>query len=117
MTRYLEPLDSVINNQFLPALLGTTISESDRHLFKLHITDGGLGIPILVEKASIDFDSSKIITAPLVAAIIAQEHIIPTKDVSKQIRSERVQQVSELQKQQRDLVENQLDEKSKRAIE
>ena len=47
----IEPLDIIINDQFIPALLGTTISETDRRLFKLPIKDGGLGMPVLLEKA------------------------------------------------------------------
>ena len=117
MEQYLDPLDSIIDNQFLPALLGMTITESDRQLFKLPVKDGGLGIPVLVEKADIDFQSSKIITAPLVAVIVAQDYKIPSKDTMTQIRNERVRQLNDVQKQQRDLVDSRLDKKSKRAME
>ena len=119
MEQYLEPLDSIINDQFIPALLGTTISESDRQLFKLPIKDGGLGIPILLEKASIDFESSKIITAPLAAVIVAQGQDIPCKDITKQARNERHQKLDEIQKQKqnRDLVDSQLVQETKRAVE
>ena len=117
MEEYLDPLDSIINDQFLPALLGTTITEQERQLFKLPVKDGGLGMPVLVEKANIDFQSSKFITAPLVAVIVSQDYNIPSKDAIKQFRSERVQQLNDCHKQQLDLVDSQLDEGSKRAIE
>ena len=40
MEEYLDPLDSIINDQFLPALLGTTtITEQERQLFKLKMAD------------------------------------------------------------------------------
>ena len=51
MEGFLAPLDLVIDDEFLPALLGETISDTDRELFKLPIRDGGLGIPILIQKA------------------------------------------------------------------
>ena len=54
MGEYLDPLDSIINNQFLPVLLGTTITEQERQLFKLPVKDDGLGMPVLVEKANSD---------------------------------------------------------------
>ena len=79
MEEYLDPLDAIINDQFLPALLGTTITEQERQLFKLPVKDGGLGMPVLVEKANIDFQSSKFITAPLVAVIVSQDYNIPRK--------------------------------------
>ena len=116
MEEYLDPLDSIINEQFLPALLGTTITEQERQLFKLPVKDGGLGIPVLVEKANIDFQSSKFITAPLVAVIVSQDYNILSKDVTKQVRSERVRQLNDCHKQQLDLVDSQLNEGAKRAI-
>ena len=109
MEEYLDPLDAIINDQFLPALLGTTITEQERQLFKLPVKDGGL------EKANIDFQSSKFITAPLVAVIVSQDYNIPSKDAIKQVRSERVQQLNDCHKL--DLVDSQLDEGSKRAFE
>ena len=74
-------------------------------------------MPILVEKANIDFQSSKFITAPLVAVILSQDYNIPSKDAIKQVRSERIQQLNDCHKQQLDLVDSQLDEGSKRAFE
>ena len=51
MENYIDPLDIVINDRLLPAILGRTISDLDREIFKLPIRDGGLGIPILSNKA------------------------------------------------------------------
>ena len=44
---YLEPLDTIISDQFLPALCDTIITDLDRQLFKLPIKGCGMGIPIL----------------------------------------------------------------------
>ena len=70
-------------------------------------------IPILAEKAAIDFDSSKIITALFVSVIITQEDSIPAKELTKQVRSKRIQQIFEMQKQHHKLVENQSDDNAK----
>ena len=45
--------------------MGTTITEQGRQLFMLPVKDGGLGMPVLVEKANIDFQSSKFITGAI----------------------------------------------------
>lgn len=45
-------------------------------------------IPILAEKAAVDFDSSKIITALFVSVIITQEDSIPAKELTKQVHNE-----------------------------
>ena len=116
MEQYLEPLDIIINDQFIPALLGTTISETDRRLFKLPIKDGGLGMPVLLEKASVDFESSKIISAPLVAIIVSQGLDIPDKQITRQVRNDRSQEVSNLQKQNLETLDSQLDPHIKRAV-
>ena len=98
MEEFLQPLDDMINNKLLPAILGSTISAIDRQLFTLAIRDGGLGIPVLTEKAKIDFDSSKIITAPLVAVMIAQEHDLPDQGAIKTVRSEKKSALMEFNK-------------------
>ena len=75
-----------------------------------------MGIPILSEKASIDFESSKIITAPLVAIIITQEDQIPKREEIKQIRNERTKQVNEIKKLQQIQISDQLEEKQQRCL-
>ena len=93
MEEYLQPLDSVITDLIIPSLLGATITENERHIFQQSIKDGGL--PVLIEKAKIDFESSTTITAPLAAIIITQGHNIPSKTEIKQIRNEHSQQVNQ----------------------
>ena len=117
MEHYHEPLDIIISNQFLLASVGTAITDLDRQVSKLRIKDGGIGVPILVEKATTELDSSKIITASLlVAVIITQEDSIPAKESTKQVCNERIQQICEMQKQHHKLVEKQLDDDSKLAL-
>ena len=71
MSGYLQPLDDVIENKFLPAILGSTsITATERNLYSLPIKSGGLGIPILQDKADQDYSTSVQITAPLAAIMI-----------------------------------------------
>ena len=117
MEGFLQPLDDIINNKLLPAILGSTISAVDRKLFTLPIRDGGLGILALIEKASIDFESSKIVTAPLVAVMIAQGHDIPDQLQIKKVRSETTARLLQLNKSRKLNVIDSLDKGTKRATE
>ena len=76
--------------------------QKTRDIFQQSIKDGGLGIPVLIEKAKIDFESSTTITAPLAAIIITQGHNIPSKTEIKQIRNERSQQVNAIKREQQE---------------
>ncbi|XP_057291207.1 uncharacterized protein LOC130613866 [Hydractinia symbiolongicarpus] len=96
--------DMIISDMFLPSLLGNTISKRERALYKRSIKTGGLGIPILTESAAVDYESSKIITAPLVAAIIAQTDSLPNKDETKRVKACRVNAVREARKQDEMLI-------------
>ena len=70
---FLQPLDDVINQKLLPAILGTnTIQEQERNLYVLPIRSGGLGIPIFTDKAGYDFNTSRPITAQLSAIMVTQ---------------------------------------------
>ena len=72
-----------------------------------------MGIPVLIGKAKIDFESSTTITAPLAAIIITQDHNIPSKTEIKQIRNKRSQQVNAIKREQQELLETHLDNQSK----
>ena len=54
MQEYIKPLDDIITNKLIPAILGTTITDQDRKLFSMPMQEGGLGIPILTEKSEPD---------------------------------------------------------------
>ena len=116
MEDFLAPLDKVIDDEFLPALLGETISDTDRELFKLPIRDGGLGIPILTQKAVIDCKSSIDISAPLVEVIVSQGTEIPSKETIKQVRHVRTEIINDLHRQEREKVISELDNDMKRVL-
>ena len=116
MEDFLAPLDKVIDDEFLPALLGETISDTDRELFKLPIRDGGLGIPILTEKAVTDCKSSIDISAPLVEVIVSQGTEIPSKETIKQVRHVRTEIINDLHRQEREKVIRELDNDMKKVL-
>jgi hypothetical protein len=77
METYLEQLDDVITNRFIPTLFESLITEQDRKLFSLPIRFGGLGIPYLIEKAQEHYSASQKMTASLVAIIVMQGNCLP----------------------------------------
>ena len=52
MEHYLQPLDDVISNKFMPILFESIITEQDRMLYSLPVKCGGMGLPILTEIAN-----------------------------------------------------------------
>ena len=73
------------------------LGKPPKHLFQnsrhgyittIPVRCGGLGIPILTEKASADFEASMTITAPLVTLMMLQSNTLPDKNLVKQARSE-----------------------------
>ena len=116
MEDFLAPLDKVIDDEFLPALLGETISGTDCELFKLPIRDGGLGIPILTQKVAIDCKSSIDISAPLFEVIVSQGTEIPSKETIKQVGHFKTEIINDLHRQEREKVINELDNDMKRVL-
>ena len=67
MDEFMLPLDRLLTEQFIPILLNSSITATERELFSLPIRLLGLNIPIFAEKASNDYEISKMLTAPLAA--------------------------------------------------
>ena len=72
MYELMKPVVEIIQNDFLPSLLGEFVTEKERVLYSLPVRCVGLGIPLFTEKATHDFENSLEITAPFVALIITQ---------------------------------------------
>ena len=75
--KFLLPLDEKIDNTFLPSVLNETITEKEREVYSLPVRLGGLGIPIISEKAKNELAALLEITAPLTDIIISQENKLP----------------------------------------
>ena len=96
MEEYLKPLDEVISERFLPAILDSQISETERALYALPIREGGLGISNFASLAQSEFTASTTVTAPLAAIIIMQETELPDAEaVQEAIRSKRLRCLAE----------------------
>ena len=57
MNTYFKPLDEIITKKFLPALMGSIVSDDERDLYSLPVKDGSLEIPILQECVSVQYES------------------------------------------------------------
>ena len=78
---YIEPVDTVISEQFLPTLFGLNNLSSGLHsVLSLKPSDGGLGIPCLAEEAKKQFESSVTVSKIHVNSILHQETIMQTHD-------------------------------------
>ena len=62
----LAPIEEVINNQLIPALLeGRTVNENERELLSLPVKLGGLGITNFTKIAKFEYDTSRSLTQKL----------------------------------------------------
>ena len=68
----MQPLEDVIRQKFLPALLGRQVSDIERELFSLPARFAGLGIANPCTQCEKQFKGSEELTAPLLALILAQ---------------------------------------------
>ena len=117
MGNLLEPLDNIIDKQFIPALFGSdAISDIERNLYSLPIRLGGLGIPVLTDKAEEDFASSKTITAPLAAIMMMQDNHLPESEEVTNLRKGIQQQKSTLLERKANLINELLPKTTQRAV-
>ena len=97
MNELMKPVDDILMNKFLPAVIGESITENERNLYSLPTRLGGLGIPIYTEKTCNDLENSLTITAPLVAIIIAQGTVLPdageVKEASRIVSERKTKQL------------------------
>ena len=83
----LQPLEEVIRRKFLPSLTGqNAFNDVTRDLLALPIRLGGLGIANPSSESSVQYATSKLITAPLTALIVEQAHSLPNTTNGEQVR-------------------------------
>ena len=87
MNTYRKPLDEIIAKDILPTLMESIVSDDERDLCSLPIRGGDLRIPILRKSALIHYESSKVITAPLVAIIMNQVDVLQNNTLVKETKS------------------------------
>ena len=88
ITENLKPLDEAIDNNFIPSLFGSELSEYEREILTLPIRKGGLGLRKVVDYADISYEASTQINQPLIKQILLQSDILPDVTEVKDVRSE-----------------------------
>ena len=91
----LRPLDDLITNTLIPAIVGFQVSDMDRELFSLPVRLGGMGIEQISYIADEEYARSKQITAPLAALIVIQGNSLPNPEDIQSAKSEALKQKSE----------------------
>ena len=91
-----KPLDDIINDTFLPTVLGFNIvNAAERELLSLPIKKGGMGIDLLADISDTEFDRSVEVTAPLAAIIAMQGEEMPSQELvdnaKSRIRAQKVE--------------------------
>ena len=81
----LKPIDELISDQFIPTLFGCPISPLERQIFALPVKYGGLGIPILTDMATYEFEASMTVTRPLIDVMHEQRSTIIPVDINSSI--------------------------------
>ena len=74
------PLESCIREQFIPALIGRTVSDSERQYLSLPVRFGGIGIADPVDTADREYNASRKVTASLSNLIKHQVQVSGRKE-------------------------------------
>ncbi len=73
ISEYFEPLEDVIRNKLIPALVGRQVSDDEREMLSLPYRFGGMGIQNPVETADHEYKTSVAVTKNLTQLIISQD--------------------------------------------
>ena len=114
-----SPLEEVIQDKLIPAIIGRKINAVEREIFSLPIRFGGMNMKNPVETADQEFEASKFITENLAAIIRNQEQTYDNydeEDAQKRIKTAKARKEQGL-KEKYDLLMTQISEIEKRNIE
>ena len=114
-----QPLEDVIRQKFIPALIGREISDIERRLFALPLRFGGLGIPDPTITSDREFSCSEMITRPLAELISRQSKNLADLDQAlvKQYAQECKSQKENVFKQEQEMVHALLEEGKQKTFE
>ena len=114
-----EPLEKIIRDKLIPALVGRTVSTIERSIIALPYRYGGLGIQDPTEVSNTEYQRSKQITEQLTEMIIRQD-----MDVTKLDNEDTKKKKREMKKQREIALKNKmlqikekLNEKDKKILE
>ena len=77
-----------ISEKLIPTFYGSSASTAERDLFSIPVRLSGMGMSKLEENSQSEYDTSKAMTAPLVAILIMQGNDLSDHDECSKIRSE-----------------------------
>ena len=95
ISEYFIPLENVIREKLIPALIGRQVSDDERKLISLPYRYGGLGIQNPVEMADREYCTSEKITEQLTKLIMEQDNDITkfsserSNEVKRRLKSEK----------------------------
>ena len=115
----LKRLDWIINEQFVPAIIGREfITDTMRHVFTLQVKHGGLGITNISETANMEYENSKLITKELTELIYNQEN---SMNMDQKVIEEAMDTVerkkAEFHKNKRSEIYNKMNTKEQRILD
>ena len=112
------PLEEAIRNEFIPAVIGRSVSDIERRYLALPVRFGGIGISDPTASADIEFNISATVTGPLVDIIIAQEKDFRNynqQEVEVTISRMKLMKEDSLREEMTEVM-SMLDEKTKRSL-
>ena len=112
------PLEEAIRNEFIPAVIGRSVSDIERRYLALPVRFGGIGISDPTASADIEFNISATVTGPLVDIIIAQEKDFRNynqQEVEATISRMKLMKEDSLREEMTEVM-SMLDEKTKRSL-
>ena len=114
---FFRPLETAIRDKLIPALIGRTVSDTERKILALPVRLGGMGI-LDPTNASLEYTASLEITQNLTQIIVNQEKDFSNFDdeeVKKQIDAVKRQKENRL-KREFDVIKEEVDERMVRTL-
>ena len=112
----LKPLDDAISNNFLPALFGGDISDSERDILSLPVKEGGLGIRKISKNSDHLYNISIRTNKPLCTQIQNQSEELPNVTDVKRAKSEAVESHKAWEKDRYDTIKERVNHNTKRTL-
>ena len=119
ISHYFQPLEDVIREKLIPAIVGRKVSDLERRILALPVRFGGIGILNPVDTADIEYETSIKITAVLKQIICNQETTLENLDEEqvKRIINKTKQDKGKRLTQEFELVKTLVDDKMKRNLD
>ena len=117
--RLFIPLEEVIREKLIPAIVGRKVSDIERRILALPIRHGGMGIANPTKTSEHEHDASLRITNNLTQIIYNQEEDFSNynqKEVNEEIKKIKAKKEERFEKEYEEIVEN-LDAKSRRILD